>query len=392
MSFAQTTTHNDGHGGSTATGPVRSQSTARVDSVSRPRELLREHWGPHMRPAWQCVEHFRQTQTTDRTWPHWCFLPHALWVDAVSLVLRPEYGVLAHDLAVVAGTLGAWRITQGIYSFDPTLYDAVRETDISGPLPTEVLTCLPEWCVYVSTPHVLVGDQPVHGFFARLDFCLESGAKALHLALDFPDTLETSTIPLDDSPIESGLDFAFQSNVRTISDSGVVYKQARNPAEHKKAVRAALSLLLYICDENADWGAAAVRPTNPPATKTKRGLRFFPADRPTVWNVGVRVGAELRKRYAQLEADAANDGDRTHARPRAHYRRAHWHRYYVGPVGSSSRRLVPRWVHPALVNAASPDELPATIRPVVSANDDATAADTGAKAAGEASKVKAGGR
>lgn len=46
------------------------------------------------------------------------------------------------------GALGAWRVSQGIYRFDPALYGALPSTPVDGELPCEVLYRLPEWCVF----------------------------------------------------------------------------------------------------------------------------------------------------------------------------------------------------------------------------------------------------
>ena len=56
--------------------------------------------------------------------------------------------------------LAAWRVTQGIYRFDPTTFDALWETPVTGDIPTEVLFHLPEWCVYIPTPETLAWRHP----------------------------------------------------------------------------------------------------------------------------------------------------------------------------------------------------------------------------------------
>lgn len=45
----------------------------------------------------------------------------------------------------------------------------------------------------------------------------------------------------------------------------------------------------------------------------------------------------------------------THASPRPHWRRGHWHRYWVGAKDSSERRLVPKLLSPVLVMKARGD-------------------------------------
>lgn len=46
-------------------------------------------------------------------------------------------------------TLACWRMTQGIYRFDTTVYESLLSTKLDGELPVDVLLRLPEWCVYL---------------------------------------------------------------------------------------------------------------------------------------------------------------------------------------------------------------------------------------------------
>ena len=88
---------------------------------------------------------------------------------------------------------------------------------------------------------------------------------------------------------------------------------------------------LYLCSQAAeirDGGGGKRVPAPPQPVKTKKGMRLFPPDRPMPWEVGYRLGAALRKAWSAQEA--ASDTPGTHASPRPHIRRAHWHSYWVG--------------------------------------------------------------
>ncbi|GAP34654.1 hypothetical protein ISF6_5362 [Piscinibacter sakaiensis] len=94
---------------------------------------------------------------------------------------------------------------------------------------------------------------------------------------------------------------------------------------------------------------------------------MFPADWPSTWDVGVRLGAALRQAY-----QAAETGSGTHAGPRPHVRRAHWHTILSGPrqredgsvIPTAERRADLRWMPPIPVNVQDLDQLPATVRRV----------------------------
>ncbi len=55
----------------------------------------------------------------------------------------------------------------------------------------------------------------------------------------------------------------------------------------------------------------------------------------------------------------------THARPRPHIRRAHWHSYWVGKCNDpDTRTVVLKWLPPIAVNVQNVDDLTTTVRDV----------------------------
>jgi hypothetical protein len=132
-----------------------------------------------------------------------------------------------------------------------------------------------------------------------------------------------------------------------------------------KDVPSLVSLVLYLCSENAEIresGGGHRRPAHPEPKKTKKGLRLFAPDRPTHWEVGYRLGAALRR---ESTARSADDATGTHARPRPHIRRAHWHSYWLGKSNEpDARRVVLKWLPPIAVNVHDPDDLTTTVRDV----------------------------
>ncbi|WP_236904089.1 hypothetical protein [Comamonas serinivorans] len=130
---------------------------------------------------------------------------------------------------------------------------------------------------------------------------------------------------------------------------------------------AVISLLLYICEGDDIQGRG--HPGNPEPTRTRRdGWRLFPAQGVRMWDVGVRMGAALRAAYQAAETDQGG----THAGPRGHVRRAHWHGYWSGPMKDKDGQDIPRerrkfdlrWQPPIAVNLPDIASLPATIRKV----------------------------
>lgn len=89
------------------------------------------------------------------------------------------------------------------------------------------------------------------------------------------------------------------------------------------------------------------------------GRRVAPAHSPVVHHLGFRVGAALRS------ASAAAGTNTVSGRAIApHLRRAHWHRYWTGPM-QGERKLKVRWVSQTLVAADKGEYIPA-VRPIAS--------------------------
>lgn len=263
--------------------------------------------------------------------------------------------------------LATWRVTQGVYRFDPTLLEAVTSTPLDGDVPENVLFCLPEWCVYIETPGANFGRTPLHGFFAFLDYAVSTETAALVLLLDVKAHFTHFThiaIPLGAGSIREAI--AKVVGERTLPVPGDKAALLGNLANDLAPL---VALVLYLCAQNADFGTEGLRPTNPQPKPTKKGVRLFPPDRPTTWDVGVRLGVALR-RAAAAETEGNESG--LHAGPRPHIRRAHWHSYRTGPMKDAAgdalpahaRELSLRWLPPIPVNLEDLDDLPATIRPV----------------------------
>ena len=115
--------------------------------------------------AWKHVDEFRANRKGLGNWPGWCFMPLAGAYAIVSKGATLRSIDQARHVGVL-GALAAWRVTQGIYRFDPTVLDALWETPVTGDIPTEVLYHLPEWCVYVPTPERRWHGDALHGVFA----------------------------------------------------------------------------------------------------------------------------------------------------------------------------------------------------------------------------------
>lgn len=312
--------------------------------------------------AWRMVDQFRAERGKSvPDWPDWCFMPLA----ASYAIVSADAGVdrLPPHLAGDVGRLGAlatWRVTQGIYRFDPTLFEAITATPVAGDLPCDVVHYLPEWCVYMETPGLIWMEQPLHGVFAHLEYDVNHGRQELRLLMDGDTNLTPIPLHLGTWPLSEAIARALDTASIHAIAAGVGALPAGIGAVQRVIVEPIISLLLYLCSVNAEIGDGAHRPVNPTPKRTKSGWRLFPADKPTTWDVGVRLGSALR-----LATAASGEGrGGTHAGPRPHIRRAHWHSFWVGSKSDPEQReLKLKWLPPIPINIDYGDIVP-TIRPI----------------------------
>jgi hypothetical protein len=341
----------------------------------RPREILAAvgHLYPHI---WQQVDRVRAARGREgRQWPQWCFLPLEEAHDIVTggRARRLPYARQHHPSII--GALAAWRLTQGIYRFDPAIYEALIETPLTRELPVEPLFRLPEWCPYLETPGLkwtVAGEErPIHGAWAHLDLSECTGGMnepELRIVLDTAcrtsDPLDPThgciAIPLiGPGTIAESLELVLETGVKDARSQGMsVAAELTDPERVARTLWPVISLLLYLCTESGEIGDGQHRPEPPLPTRTRRGWRYFPACRPTTWDVGVRIGAALRRTYQQQNNPALASTGR---HLRGHVRIFHWHTFLAGPQ-RTERRV--KWLPPIRVNLNDHDSLPATVRRV----------------------------
>jgi len=349
-----------------------------TSNAPRPKQHLAAA-GKLYKGAWKQIDGFRAERGTHvPDWPDWCFIP----IAATQAIVAEDAGVDGAQLAFThperladaarLAALATWRVTQGIYRFDPTLYASVIDTPVERDIPADVLYRLPEWCVYVETPGLGWLGDTLHGYWAHLEHDINTGRAELRLLLDTEGALEPLPLHLGDWPLIEAVErMVGEASRQTIIHGLTRWTEglARDDLAPGIAgdVAPLLSLLLYLCSQSDEIGAPGHRPAYPRPKRTKRGWRLFPADKPSTWNVGVRIGSALRRAQGQGESGERPVAGADRARPRAHIRRAHWHGYWTGPRDPErvdERRFQLRWQPPIPVNVSDVDDLPATVRPI----------------------------
>lgn len=333
----------------------------------RPRNLV-DNLGREMPGVWKLIDSLRSARGHGAmpSWPDWCFMP--LHGPTIALV-EHHMGGRASDRAAVLdqaarlSTLAAWRLTQGVYRFDPAVYEAVATTPVVGDIPHDVLLRMPEWCIYIETPGMELDSYPVHGVFARLDYRLKTGGRSLDVLFDTELDLVPMLVELGPWTLRESIDRVLTKASAAGEARGLAPLEAPNGESPMSALlrmlEPVISLLLFICSQAQEIGDGTRRPANPQPKRVRGEWRLFPADRPTTWDVGMRLGAALRRAYQVEEIGPGG----THAGPRPHIRRAHWHTFWLGPR-DGDRRADLRWLPPIPVNVDDVGQLPAVVRKV----------------------------
>lgn len=316
---------------------------------------------------WKYVDARRAKHS--RSWPGWCFFPR----DEMTALTEPLLRQPRNDDERLrqwrwmryATILAPWRVSKNVYRFDPDIYLELLDTPISGPLPADLFFRLPEWALYIETPGLESGyGDTSTGFVVSLNYADgDPRAAKLHL-LSFvdgrPPFIDWMFVR-EGMMIEESLTEALNAYHSMLSKMTLSKPWERmNAKDELVRVTKMLNLVLYICQTNAADrdirnvdGSDSV-PHNPSPRKTKKGLRYFPPAKPTIWGCGMRQGAQLRRARARH----AESKRGTHDGPIPHTRAAHWHTYIVGKGSRkdpSKGKRVLKWVHTILVNADKGD-------------------------------------
>lgn len=333
--------------------------------------------------AWKQVDEFRAARGKALPdWPSWCFLPMA---GAYAIATGGRNDVLPqHSEVAVIAALGAWRVAKDIYRFDRTVFEELWQTPVEGDLPAEVLERLPAWCCYVPFPeprYLSFSATPnefyAHGFFVHLEHDVNSGRRELRFLIDyapfendanvaggltgFPVHIRGNLPECVDATID---EMERQFHLHGAKQDGVPEALASMRAHMAASLAPLISLTLYLCSTSAE-----IVPRGgyrPKLRHARRESQLFAAQEPVVWEVAYRIGATLRAAQNRIPS---RDRGGSHASPRPHIRRAHWHSFWTGErakaVGQQTKReLVLRWLPPTGVKCGLENEAVPTIHQV----------------------------
>jgi len=342
-------------------------------NTRRPRQAL-EDISRKYPGLWKKIDAARALRAKKlKPWPEVCFIPASIINDIfyqndLLYCVPTAENDTSFEIARLSA-LAAWRVTQGIYRFDDDIYEAVRNTPIEGDFPWKVLCHIPEWCIYIETPNFSFMNEKIYGVWMHIDWQNDSEFGTLCMVFDsnlpFPLLLHLNEKPIHEQ-------YAHILKASLTKNSVDKQKSADFYVAMVGFLTSVVSLGIFICTQAAEVGSGVVRPAKPMPQRIKRGeFRLFPPSRAATWEVGVRMGAALRQaRQRTAASEGGEDGSQN--APRAHIRRAHWHKAVTGPrkledgtvVPTSQRKLKVRWQPPLAINVKDLGALPATVRAV----------------------------
>jgi hypothetical protein len=306
--------------------------------------------------------------------PDWCALPSSYIASFIAESLNKNGALNAlkpYEFAHYLTTALIWSRSKMIYRFDNTLADTLAAQPLDGKIPIEILNYLPNQCIFIERDMVY-DDCNVIGFFAWLDWGTKDNIKLLRIDFMRPFGYHISAhIPITGGTIKESLSMLMNAYKHPEQLGEYTIDDFLN-APAMKTITECINLMLYLCSEKPDMPDVTEL-----QTRYSRDSYGNPK-RAAQWEVGIRIGAALRKAKkadAQNEAatkeaaadDTATDEITTNGSPRTaprpHMRRAHWHSFWVGKREISERKLVLRWLPPIPVNIDGED-LPTVVRPV----------------------------
>ena len=298
-------------------------------------------------------------------WPDWCLLPMDEWariIDQQESIsgklwkIQDKYNEL-NRLCI----LGEWRYSQGIYKIDKDMQQALLKSIPGKNIPSEVLMHMPEWCIYVETPHMVWYKQTVlYGFWAHLIYSYDDKHPKLHMMIKTQHGEYPCSIPVRNCTVEEAIEYEIDSMKKTVHTSNnlssevLINKTLNGFRRTKKQIERLLSLLLYCCCDKPDiedTRQPGMFPQRPQAKQVKGGMRLFPASAPRFWTVGASIGEQLRQAQKQEREQFLVDTGRSR---RPHLRRGHWHGYWTGPRnGEIPQKFILHWIPPQLIRGSS---------------------------------------
>lgn len=248
-------------------------------------------------------------------------------------------------LYLQASAFASWRVSKNVYTLDETTCLHLLKTSVGKDVSTDFFKYLPQAATFINLPISLevgniegnkTGSQGAYVigfvFWPHVDTTFGED-QVLILSVMKNDSNDVFIEPIKSLPLSQSLNFS-----DVIEDFGI-FEQ-----EHERnsfVLRAALVVAMYVCSANAEIHCA-----NPPARPARVSKKPFAASSTvTRYEVGYRIGAAIKGyNVTTHNSGYTHSGAATKMQP--HIRRAHFHSFWVGKLGTATRLLRVKWLPP----------------------------------------------
>lgn len=308
--------------------------------------------------------------------------------QAKNALRKPKFGKIGlydYMVGMLAGGYAFTR-TKQVFRVDEKLQEELgKATDMDADVPCSILMNLPYPCFWLELPEKdsTIGIM-VHMDYGKYNKDSDASCYALWFYMNIYDNGELNDshglmlrLPLIEgkSLIECVKESCsdFDSESKQIMKRKDIDVSVDIAAEWVKVV----NVLLYICSVNADIipeeelleqqkmpsddaklpapGESSIEKN----AKQKSAKEKKPVNKEHVWNVGYRIGAELKKHVlGESESTPSRKGTGQGSVKRAHVRRGHFHHYWAGSLKDDSRHLIVKWIPPVVIHAEFENQLP----------------------------------
>lgn len=310
-------------------------------------------------------------------------LPSGVFASENSLIVTPylqkldfmpkAYGergfsgrdIAFHDYITGVPMFSAWRNTLSIYKVDEMIFDEMLKTPLPPDTPSDIFRHLPDFCVYVEFPHAInysdLEELPPHpingksstevaGFWA---YPIEKNhTLSNRIELNICPNVVNTGYPLllaNSIVLEKGLTIE-QAFEKTFSSYDDVPTKQGSIEFDRVLISRFLSILLWLCVDEPDVTNITGEPVKLDTIRQynvhKKTGDFVPPSQPRIFNIGKRLGGEIRQYKERIAHDIAINKTAT---KRPHIRRGHWHGYWYGT--GQNKEFKPKWLSATFVNA-----------------------------------------
>lgn len=318
-----------------------------VDQMYAPLLLLKKITARYPN-CWELVEKLRihdDASSSYPVWEPWCYIPIGGTL-AITQMYNFSNRSQAVDDACAMAALAPWRHDKEVFVMDEDTENLLLEQDDTE-IPSEVLLHLPYMCFYIQFATI----TEAHGVFVHLEDDVKNGDRELRLVFVRNDgEVGTYMLHIDAQNISHSIEMT-KAQARKVELRHALHSHGYVNITYQ-LLQDVLQLVLYVCANNAD-----VQP-NPEQQSTTTNSRVIKDRYVEIrkWDVGVRIGDAIRAMTSTQPVNHQEKKPGTHASPRPHMRRGHWHYFWTGSKSEpSERKLVLRWVAPMPIGITGGD-------------------------------------